>query len=287
MDDLERTLLVKPEVFVYKIPPRTSAKGYRAADWKLDAPDWTGRLRCIEKNSKCEIRLEDKNSGELFAACPVENYPGTSVEAVTDSSRYFVICIQDSGRKAYIGIGFTDRSDSFDLNVTLQDHFKQLKKEDLFSKEASDPPKPNLDLAFKEGQTIRINIPSKAANANATNPANTGRPKANRSMGGILPPPPGGGGGSASVPRIPPSVSSGSLSSSSGPVISGSGTAAVADLLGDFGMPTPAAAPAAAAAPTVAEPSKAFSDFDEWGDFASSKGPPSTQTVSSGNWEQF
>ena len=220
--------------------------------------------------------MEDKNSGELFAACPIENYPGTSVEAVTDSSRYFVVCIQDSGRKAYIGIGFTDRSDSFDLNVTLQDHFKQLKKEDLFSKQATDP-QPNLDLAFKEGQTIRINIPSKTANANpgAAN-ITGGRPKANKSMGGILPPPPGGGGNA--VPRIPPSVSSGSLSSS-GPVISGTSGGAVADLLGDFATP-PAAAPAA-------EPSKAFSDFDEWGDFASSKGPPSTQTVSSGNWEQF
>ena len=51
MEDVERALLIKNEVFVYKIPPRTSAKGYRAADWKLDAPDWTGRLRCIEKGT--------------------------------------------------------------------------------------------------------------------------------------------------------------------------------------------------------------------------------------------
>ena len=51
MDDIERALLIKNEVFVYKIPPRASAKGYRAADWKLDAPDWTGRLRCIEKGA--------------------------------------------------------------------------------------------------------------------------------------------------------------------------------------------------------------------------------------------
>ena len=29
MDEIERTLLVKQEVFIYKIPPRTSAKGYR------------------------------------------------------------------------------------------------------------------------------------------------------------------------------------------------------------------------------------------------------------------
>ena len=52
MDDIERALLIKNEVFVYKIPPRASAKGYRAADWKLDAPDWTGRLRCIERKAK-------------------------------------------------------------------------------------------------------------------------------------------------------------------------------------------------------------------------------------------
>ena len=51
MDDIERALLIKNEVFVYKIPPRASAKGYRAADWKLDAPDWTGRLRVIEKGA--------------------------------------------------------------------------------------------------------------------------------------------------------------------------------------------------------------------------------------------
>ena len=29
-----------------------------------------------------------------------------------------------SGRNAFIGIGFADRGDSFDLIVSLQDHFK-------------------------------------------------------------------------------------------------------------------------------------------------------------------
>lgn len=65
------------------------------------------------------------NLGELFAACPVDTYPSSAVENVTDSARYFVITIKDdSGRTAFIGIGFVDRSDSFDFNVSLQDHFR-------------------------------------------------------------------------------------------------------------------------------------------------------------------
>lgn len=33
--------------------------------------------------------------GELFAQAPVEQFPGIAVEGVTDSSRYFVIRIED------------------------------------------------------------------------------------------------------------------------------------------------------------------------------------------------
>lgn len=48
-------------------------------------------------------------------------FTGVSVESVTDSSRYFVLKISDgSGRTAFIGIGFADRGDAFDFNVTLQ-----------------------------------------------------------------------------------------------------------------------------------------------------------------------
>ena len=41
-------------------------------------------------------------------------------QTVSDSSRYFVIAVDG----AHLGLGFADRSDSFDLNVSLQDHFK-------------------------------------------------------------------------------------------------------------------------------------------------------------------
>src|SRR6185437_7519606 len=101
---------------------------------------------------ECALKLEDKASGQLFAKCPIEAYPGLAVEAVSDSSRYFVLRIQDdNGRSAFIGIGFADRGDSFDLNVALQDHFKILEKEKE-AQQTSEDAGPKLDLKFKEGE---------------------------------------------------------------------------------------------------------------------------------------
>jgi hypothetical protein len=68
---------------------------FRAADWNLNEPQWTGRLRLVAKGKDCVLKLEDKTTGELFAKCPIDQYPGIAIEAVTDSSRYFVIRIQD------------------------------------------------------------------------------------------------------------------------------------------------------------------------------------------------
>jgi len=130
----------------------------RAADWNLQEPSWTGRMRLVSQGDTITIKLEDKVTGELFAKCPIEQYPGIAVEPVTDSSRYFVLRIQDdNGRSAFIGVGFLDRSDSFDLNVALQDHFKWLKNREQIEKE-KEKPKQELDLRFKEGETIKINM---------------------------------------------------------------------------------------------------------------------------------
>lgn len=188
MEDYEAILLVKQEVFVFKIPPRTSNRGYRAADWNLSTPDWTGRMRLLAKGTECILKLEDKVSGELFAKCPVDQYPGIAIEAVSDSSRYFVVRIQDdSGRAAFIGVGFADRSDSFDLNVALQDHFKWVKQSQEMEKEGTteEAAKPRLDLSFKAGETIKINMKIGKKDGDSVS-----KPKA-KTLGG-LPPPPGG-----------------------------------------------------------------------------------------------
>ena len=49
---------------------------FRASDWKLDEPDWTGRLRLVVKGNQCTLNIEDKQSGQLFAKCFIDQYPG-------------------------------------------------------------------------------------------------------------------------------------------------------------------------------------------------------------------
>lgn len=200
--EYESVVLVKQEVFVYKIPPRQSNRGYRAADWNLSEPTWTGRMRLVSKGKTLALKLEDKTSGALFANCPVEAYPGVAIESVSDSSRYFVLRIQDdNGRNAFIGLGFGDRSDSFDLNVALQDHFKWVKNEEQIEKEKVEP-KQQLDLGFKEGETIKINMKITKKDGSEAG----GRAGAKKAGGlGLLPPPPGG---STRIAPPPSSVSS-------------------------------------------------------------------------------
>ena len=88
----------------------------------------------IAVGKKCFIKLDEKNTGQFFGQCPIESYSSDAVEPVSDSSRYFVLKLvnEDSGRSAFVGIGFIDRSDSFDLNVALQDHFKCVHSTDFF-----------------------------------------------------------------------------------------------------------------------------------------------------------
>lgn len=187
--EYESVCLVKPEVYVYRIPPVVSSRGHRAGDWKLDEPDWTGRLRLVAIGNKLELRLEDKE-GRLFAKCPVDEYPGISIEPVVDSSRYFVVRLKnDNGQTAFIGMGFADRSDSFDLNVALQDHFKYVEKSTELDKQRQ-VEEPKLDLGFKEGQTITINFGKKSASGGQRPRAATSESGGDAAAFPLLPPPP-------------------------------------------------------------------------------------------------
>ncbi|KAJ3728484.1 adaptin ear-binding coat-associated protein 1 [Lentinula raphanica] len=206
-DDIESVLHIAREVSVFKIPPLKANEGHRAGEWgDLAQPLWKGRLRIIEKHSGVQILFEDGTTGELFAKADYDP-AAPCVEAVLDSSRYFVVRIEDSGRKAYIGMGFIERTDSFDFSVALQDYTKRWRAGQNSSEtvEGEDKPSPHIpagpkkDFSLKEGQTFSINIPGKKKIATETSTdllGASGTSSTSGASGGgvpLLPPPPGGG----------------------------------------------------------------------------------------------
>jgi hypothetical protein len=92
-DGYERTLCQVREVFVFKIPTRSSAAGHRAADWPKD-PALKASLKVASKGRVAVITLVDPQNGSIFATCPVTDE--TAVERTLDSGRYFVLRIQNA-----------------------------------------------------------------------------------------------------------------------------------------------------------------------------------------------
>lgn len=157
-EDIEYVLLNKKECFVYNVPPATSASGYKAAEWSNCI--WKGRLQVCAKGDILIIKLLDATSGAIFAACPVppDSAIDKIVERTVDSSRYFVLTMSDkTGRKAYLGMGFDDRNDAFDLNATLQDFRRQKEvSTEVIKPVVSVQSRP--DLSLKEGQKISVQL---------------------------------------------------------------------------------------------------------------------------------
>ncbi|KAJ3162121.1 Adaptin ear-binding coat-associated protein 2 [Geranomyces michiganensis] len=187
------------------IPPRATTRGYRASDWDVTQHLWSGRLRITASATRATIRLEDANTGDLFAAAPYEP-DGTTVEPVADSSRYFVMRIVDpgSGQHAFVGVGFPERGWAFDFNVALQDFATRLNRAKAGSSSPSSarklPEGPKVDYSLKEGQTISINLGNSATSAKkSARPS----PAASDMSLPFLPPPPS----AASVKREQPAQS--------------------------------------------------------------------------------
>ncbi|KNE63486.1 hypothetical protein AMAG_19007 [Allomyces macrogynus ATCC 38327] len=213
---LESTLQVFRDVQIFRLPPRPSARGYRAQDWDPNTV-WRGRLRVLQLTfptsatarayalstgptgpTVCVLRIEDTTTGDLFGEAILRGRARgdeAAVEPVIDSSRYFVVRLSDrtSGRHAFVGMGFAERSDAFDLNVALMD-FEKVVKYDLALEEAGgDHAKAAAavaaasgaisvgtsaggslpDLALKDGQQIAINLGNLAKKLGGNTPMTT------------------------------------------------------------------------------------------------------------------
>jgi hypothetical protein len=126
---LRTKLLGIAECFMYRLP-KGSSSPYRAETWPLTKPLQCVSLR-IERRGDVLLLIftytvEGQKGSKLFALCSIDivNKPlklEHYVEAVLDSTRYFVIRVTDekAGREALIGLGFRDREEAGDFRAAL------------------------------------------------------------------------------------------------------------------------------------------------------------------------
>ncbi|CAL2238748.1 unnamed protein product [Prunus armeniaca] len=160
---LELVLFQVPECYVYLIPPRKSAASYRADEWDVNKWVWEGILKVISKGEECIIRLEDKNTSELYARAFLRKGEPHPVEPVIDSSRYFVLRVEENIdgrlRHAFIGIGFRERTEAYDFQAALHDHMKYLdKKKTAEEMEQKFQQTSLVDYSLKEGETLVLQL---------------------------------------------------------------------------------------------------------------------------------
>eukprot|EP00388_Colpodella_angusta_P012429 GDKJ01031535.1.p1 GENE.GDKJ01031535.1~~GDKJ01031535.1.p1 ORF type:complete len:369 (-),score=91.35 GDKJ01031535.1:66-1151(-) len=147
--DYDVILLAKPEVFVYKIPPR-QVQGHIANDWKECI--WQGKLELKSVGAELSLRLIDIPTNKLYAECPIPQRVEQGLERCIDSSRYFAARVVSGKRHAFIGIGFESRNDAFDLNAAINDFYKRQTAGETISM----PTLSNLKLKDNEQIVIQI-----------------------------------------------------------------------------------------------------------------------------------
>lgn len=212
-----------PEAYVYQIPTTSRAAGHRADEW--DVEHWLQAVRCkvvvYHATDAAEVRLETQDTNELFAACPLPKDKSvyTAVDPVLDSSRYFALRVEDpaSGRHAFLGLGFRERSAASDFRVALDD-YERLKQRAKRAEEARREFEEKLhasgvedaagaeagattNFGLKEGETISVRLPGAKARPNAGHrdaapgpapPPSLAPPPAAKATAPTLAPPPGG-----------------------------------------------------------------------------------------------
>ena len=159
-------------------------------------------VRAVKSEGEsCVVSLFDMETGELFAECPLPQKPEnflSSVEPVTDSSRYFVLKIVDgkSKRHAFLGLGFRERMQASDFNAAIDEHRQYLRRKkeaDAYKKQFSSSAEASKDYSLKEGEKITIQI-KKSPNAKKSGRLSLGEGKGPTMVaGGLLAPPPPGG----------------------------------------------------------------------------------------------
>ncbi|RMZ57072.1 hypothetical protein APUTEX25_002304, partial [Auxenochlorella protothecoides] len=146
------SVFMAEEAYVYRIPPATTV-GHRAETWNVNS--WLQEVR--------------------------------AVEPVIDSSRYFVLKIvdRDSGRHAFIGLGFREREKASDFNATLHEHMQYVRRKHTaaglrtqyeeqlaanLAMAAPDSLPQATDFSIPEGQNLVLKVPAAHLNGGCSTP---------------------------------------------------------------------------------------------------------------------
>lgn len=192
---IEQRLLKVDELFVYRIPPMKTAEGHRAELWNLATPLMTCSLIVNRKDESLCVNIMAERPKPNAPAGATETYsfaqsnisvdlskPGNQLEhwvvPVVDSSRYFALRIQNpnTGKEAFIGIGFRERLDATNFRMSMEDYVNSLKRE-MKAKEMHEQYEQSTNLetedssgaeplgvsqfTLKEGEKIHVNIKNK------------------------------------------------------------------------------------------------------------------------------
>lgn len=161
---IERVRLKILNAHVFKLPIKPSSGGWRGADWRDKV--WQGTLKVVERAEETAVLLVDSaEEKNIFAVCPIRhnfdgsNNTGNGVDRCIDSSRYFVLRIQNAqGRHMFIGLAFNERNDAFDFNTALEDSRREKEVEKKAALGISSTVT-GVDYKMKEGEKIRVAIP--------------------------------------------------------------------------------------------------------------------------------
>ncbi|KAF8676031.1 hypothetical protein HU200_047535 [Digitaria exilis] len=186
-EPLELVLFQVAECYVYLVrPPRpshtseedgcllqvhfsgspTDVVDWLADEWNVNKWAWEGALKVVSKGEECIIKLEDKNTGELYARAFLREGEPHPVEPVIDSSRYFVLRVEENidgrQRHAFIGLGFRERPEAYDFQAALHDHMKYLNKKKAAEEMVQHYEKQSsVDYSLKEGETLVLQLKNK------------------------------------------------------------------------------------------------------------------------------
>lgn len=149
---------------LYVIPPRDNARGHVSGTWRHDDCLCDTITCSIEHDEEylCVIRLTREDTGELFAMSriPRDVPVDTVVEPACDSSRNFVIRVEDpeTKRHAFLGLSFEERSVAMDFRMALAQEAARESRKQL---DVGGGSTVKRDLTLKQGETIRLSMQGK------------------------------------------------------------------------------------------------------------------------------